>query len=251
MEEIGAALAPIAKQIISFVSIEVMPFFQSMIDGFQQLSPGMQELVVVGTAAVPVVAAVALGLAGMGAAFTALAGVGEVVGVLAAIGVAVAGIHFSGMDTAALNLYHAIADNFPNIPEMFSNISAAVDAVSGKFNDWLQKSTGQAPLLAAHLRRRSGYPRSHRSQYFQDVFGRLDFGSAEPIDHAQNHHGRVGGHHPISRGQLFVHGGSGRNRPGKRSTRPTTCLTTTWPRRLVPSRVPASSSVRSRKPTKR
>jgi hypothetical protein len=155
MEGIGQALAPVAKSLISFLSIDVVPFIQGIVDAFQNLSPGMQQFVVIGTALVPVVAAAALGLAGMGAAFTALAGVGEilvpVIGVVGLLALAVAEIHFDGTETAAVSLYHAIADNFPSLSGILGTISTALGLVGQKAVDWVKGITDQTPLVAAGL----------------------------------------------------------------------------------------------------
>ena len=152
LEDMGAAMAPLASEIVGFLSGTVLPAVQAVVDGFQSLSPTLQEVVIVAGIAIPAIYAVGAALDGLSAVFPALgAGVamlGPVAGVIALVGAALVGMHIEGFDTAVMNLYHAFADNFPNIPGFLGPIGTAFDALIGKSNSWFQDILTQKPLVA-------------------------------------------------------------------------------------------------------
>jgi len=155
LEDMGQALAPLASQVMQLFTGTIIPAVNAVVSAFGNLPPALQGVVIAAGVLIPAIYAIQGALGVLTEIFPAIgegaALLGPVVGTIGLIGAALVGMHLAGIDSDVMNLYHALADNFPNIPGIFGNIGTAVEGVAKDFNDWLQKTLNQTPLATAGL----------------------------------------------------------------------------------------------------
>lgn len=133
MSDIGAALAPVAEQMIQWAE-SIISVIEKLITEFKNLSPGMQEFAIAAVAAlvaaVPLIAAMGafgIALSGLATAGVALLPIVEILGAIAA---AVALIKFTGLENDAISLADAIKRNFSGIAGLFSDWAKEANVVT-------------------------------------------------------------------------------------------------------------------------
>jgi hypothetical protein len=134
MESIGQALAPVALKLVGFVN-DLLPSIESIVAGFASLPEPAQEVVIALTAAVPVVATLAIAFGTFGTQLAAaLPLILPVAEGIAAIAAAIALVHFSGITTDFMDMVHAIESNWAGIVDLFSGFSAIIQPVKDAFS---------------------------------------------------------------------------------------------------------------------
>lgn len=122
-QDIGAALAPVATQILSIIREDILPAIQAFVDGFRSLPQPVQEGIVIIGAMVAALAPLAAGLAALGIAITA------------------AGTALAALTPMAITFTGAIAGALPEIALAGSALLALAGAVKG-VQDIVTSETG-------------------------------------------------------------------------------------------------------------